>query len=237
MDRATTLLVVLVTLFVVTVPAELALAQKSPSRLRGSQSSLSAAPMPVIPAVRPLGGTPVAGTPAAVTPVAVTPVAEPRSVAGDLRVAISAGVGMLSVSERYYNTNTYRYEDVVVWSARGGAASLYVGWGVFGYEGGNVVLDLGYRLATTIDGTAMLQAHEVTLVARMGWLFTSLGVGIAGITNWESPGFAAPRFSFSAQFGINVYDELFIAFETGVMIGPGDDNALDRYSLTLGYTF
>jgi len=178
-------------------------------------------------------------TPAAVTPVAVTPVAEPRSVAGDLRVAISAGVGMLSVSERYYDRNIYssRYDDVIVWSARGGAASLYVGWGVFGYEGGNVVLDLGYRLATTIDGTAMLQAHEVTLVARMGWLFTSLGVGIAGITNWESPGFAAPRFSFSAQFGINVYDELFIAFETGVMIGSGDDNALDRYSLTLGYTF
>lgn len=217
MNRATSLLAALVTLTVVAVPAEFALAQKSPSRADAYPSSPSTVAMP------------------AVMPAVATPAGEP--VAGQLRVAISAGFGTLSVSERYYNNDTYTFEDVEVWSARGGAASLYVGWGVFGYEGGAVVFDLGYRLATTFDASAMLQAHEVTLVARMGWLFTSIGLGIAGITNWESPGFSAPRFSFSAQFGVNVYDELFIAFETGVMMGPGDDNALERFSFTVGYTF
>jgi hypothetical protein len=234
-------------MFVVTASAERALAQKSPSPRSAAAASSQPGAMRalVTPAAAPAAVTPVNAVPAVVTPVAPTPVAptpaavapapEARSTVGDLRVAISGGVGTLSRSETYYDPNTGLEKVRVV--AGVGAASLYVGWGVYGQEGAPLTIELGYRLAIAADDTAAVHAHEFTALARMRWVFTSLGLGFAGLTAWDSPGFSAPRVSFSAQFGFNVFDELFIAFDAGFMMGPDDDTVLERYALTVGYTF
>lgn len=168
-------------------------------------------------------------------PVAGNPtVTVEESAVGDTRLALDVGIGTLSISERYYNTSTYRAEDVVVWSVVGCAADVYLGWIVS--DAGALRIELGYRLSTLFDDTAAFHAHEVVGVFRINGVSASLGVGGSGVTSWDEPGILAPRLSVSGQVAVDLVGELHLAFDTGVIWNLGDEKAIKRFAFMLGYT-
>lgn len=177
------------------------------------------------------GPSQVVQAPTSVSPRAA---AEPSTV-GDLRVALDVGVGTLSIKETYYNTTTYRSEDVIVWSVAGGAADVYVGWVVLDEPG--IRTEVGYRLSALFDDKGAVHAHEVIGMARVGALFASVGVGISGVTKWSDPGITSPRLSVSVQAGVEVLGAFHIAFDTGGIWSPADVQAIERFGLLAGYTF
>jgi hypothetical protein len=168
-------------------------------------------------------------------PAATPPAVPEPSTVGNIRVALDVGVGTLSITETYYNTTTYRSEDVTVWSVAGGAAELYLGWVILDAQ--TIRFEVGYRLSTLFDDTAAFHAHELVGVVRVRSLFASLGVGISGVTTWSDPGINAPRLSVSLQVGFDLVGALHVACDMGGIWSPADTQAIERFGLLLGYTF